>query len=315
MSVLLVGSGYMSREYTKILQALNISFRVIGRGEESARTFENELKIKVEIGGLEKCFCNQPIPTHAIIATTVESLEENAIFLLEQGVKNILLEKPGAVTQEGITRIATIAKNKDANVYIAYNRRFYSSVLEAKKRILDDGGLTSFLFEFTEWGHIVKKSNKTKFQLENWFTINSTHVLDTAFYFGGKPKEISCYVQGQTDWHPSGCIYTGSGITEKNILFSYHANWAAPGSWKLELLTKKNRYIFRPFEKLHVQKVGELIINEINIDEKLDILFKPGLFRQTESFLKKNKLTSDLLTIAEMKELFRFFIDIKEGIT
>lgn len=312
MSVLLVGSGYMSREYTKVLQALNISFRVIGRGEESARTFENELKIKVEKGGLENCFFNHPTPTHAIIATTVESLEENAIFLLEQGVKNILLEKPGAITQDGIRRIATIAKNKDANVYIAYNRRFYSSVLEARKRILDDGGLTSFIFEFTEWGNLLEKSNKTKFQLENWFVINSTHVLDTAFYFGGKPKEISCYLQGQTDWHPSGCIYTGCGITEKNILFSYHANWKAPGSWKLELLTAKNRYIFRPFEKLHVQKIGSVSIEEIELEDRFDREFKPGIYMQLKSFLLNNTSSSQLLSADEALINFEIYNKIRK---
>ncbi|MGG2109435.1 Gfo/Idh/MocA family oxidoreductase [Lysinibacillus pakistanensis] len=306
--VLLVGAGYMAKEYAKILKALDVSFDVVGRGQENAEAFQKEMGVCVQHGGIEEKFDQSFIPSHAIVATTLENLEENTIFLLNQGITNILVEKPGAVTQEGIIRIATLAKEKGANVYIAYNRRFYASVIEAQKRIAEDGGLTSFLFEFTEWSHHLKDLNKSKFQFNNWFIGNSTHVIDTAFFFGGKPKEISTYVQSYLDWHPKGSIYAGSGITEKNILFSYHANWLAPGSWKLELLTNKNRYIFRPFEKLHVQKIGTVDIEEIPLNNNLDIQFKPGLYKQINAFFNMNDtLNNHLLSITDSVGLFSFY--------
>ena len=79
-------------------------------------------------------------------------------------------------------RIEKLAEANEANVYIAYNRRFYASVLEAKRRIDEDGGLSSFIFEFTEWSHSITNLDKTKFQLNNWFIGNSTHVIDAAFF-------------------------------------------------------------------------------------------------------------------------------------
>lgn len=310
--VLLVGAGYMAKEYVKVLKALDVSFDVVGRGKESAEAFQKELGVSVQYGGVEKNFDQSRSYSHAIIATTLESLEENTLFLLNQGVSNILVEKPGAVTQEGISRIAALAEEKGANVYIAYNRRFYASVIDAKKRIAEDGGLTSFHFEFTEWGHMIETLNKTQFQFENWFIGNSTHVLDTAFYFGGVPKEVRAFVQGKTNWHPHGCIYTGAGITEKEILFSYNANWAAPGSWKLELLTNLNRYIFRPFEKLHIQKLGKIEVEEVQISDELDIQFKPGAYRQLEAFCFK-EMESNLLSIFELEKIFKSYMMIKNG--
>jgi predicted dehydrogenase len=307
-NVLVVGAGYMAKEYVKVLKSMKVSFDVIGRSRENAGIFEKELDVPVKYGGLEVTFDSlDQTPTHAIVATTIESLEENTLFLLNKGLKNILLEKPGSVTKEGMQKIEQIANEKGANVYIAYNRRFYASVLEAKRRIEMDGGLTSFIFEFTEWSHIVTGLDKTKFQLNNWFIGNSTHVIDTAFYFGGKPKQISTYVQSQLEWHPKGSIYAGSGITENDILFSYHANWSAPGSWKLELLTRKNRYIFRPFEKLHIQKLGTVSIEEIVLNDELDIQFKPGLYEQTKSFLNEETLSYNLLNIKNAVESFAFY--------
>lgn len=304
MHVLLVGAGYMSTEYVKVLDALDVEYTIVGRGEKSALIFEQQFGKNVIPGGLEEVYDSLLIqPTHVIVATTLESLEENTLFLLRKGIQNILVEKPGAVDVEGMKRIAELAEKKSANVFIAYNRRFYSSVMTAQRMIEEDGGLSSFLFEFTEWTHNVKSFNKTPFQLDNWFIGNSTHVVDTAFFFGGKPKEIASFVTSHLDWHPKGSIYAGSGITDKNILFSYHANWQAPGSWKLELLTNKNRYIFRPFEKLHVQQLKSVAIEEVKINDELDIQFKPGLFEQTRAYLFNTNLRSRILNVKKAAEM------------
>ncbi|QDQ01384.1 Gfo/Idh/MocA family oxidoreductase [Lysinibacillus fusiformis] len=310
MRILVVGAGLMAGEHIKVLDALKINYTVVGRSEGSAKKFEQMYGEKVLIGGLENVFESlEDNYTHAIIATPLENLEENTLFLLKNGMKNILLEKPGAVTKEGIEQIQNMATANKANVYIAYNRRFYSSIIEAKKRILEDGGLTSFLFEFTEWAHQIVKFNKTPFQLENWFIGNSTHVVDAAFYLGGEPRVLQGFSQNKLDWHPKGSIFVGSGMTVNDIPFSYHANWGAPGSWKLELLTSKNRYIFRPFEQLHVQKIGSVVVDKVELDDQIDIQFKAGLYRQMEQFLFGTKY-SELINIDETLRLHYWYKQI-----
>jgi len=308
MHVLLVGAGYMAKEYVKVLSAQNVDFTVIGRGKESATDFEQETGVEVLAGGLEVAYEQlRAQPTHAIVASTLESLEENALYLIENGIRYVLIEKPAALGSEGMQKILESAIKHDSKVYIAYNRRFYASVIAAQRLINEDGGLTSFVFEFTEWSHMVGSLNKTSAQLDNWFIGNSTHVIDMAFFFGGKPKEMSNFVTSTLDWHPKGSIYAGAGVTEKDIFFSYHANWQAPGSWKLELLTTKNRYIFRPLEKLHVQHLGKVTVEEIEINDELDIEFKPGLYEQTHAFINKTSLSTNLLPIKEGLEMMAVY--------
>ena len=76
-----------------------------------------------------------------------------------------------------------------------------------------------------------------------------------------------------------------SGITENEVLFSYHADWGAPGRWGVEVLTQKNRYILKPLEELKVIELGSIHSESIQIDDQKDKEFKPGLFNQVKAFL------------------------------
>ena len=126
---------------------------------------------------------------------------------------------------------------------------------------------------------------------QNWFLGNSTHIIDTAFYVGGLPEQLSAFVSGENEigWHKASSNYSGAGITNKKALFSYHANWQAPGRWSIEFLTKKHRLVFRPIEKLQIQNIGSVALNDVeDIDYTLDEKYKPGLYLQTKSFLEGN---------------------------
>lgn len=311
MHVLLIGAGKMAKEYAKVLKALNVDYSVIGRGIKSALDFETETGKRVITGGLEEGYNYLKIkPTHVIVASTLESLELNTIFLLERKNTKILIEKPGAINLSGLKKVNNLAKAYNSQIFIAYNRRFYASVIEAEKFINQDGGLKSFVFEFTEWSHIITRSSKTDFQLNNWLIGNSTHVMDLAFYFGGKPRAFSSFVSGELDWHKNGSIFVGAGITEKDLLFSYHANWEAPGSWKLELLSKRTRYIFRPLEKLKFQRLGSTEIEDVTINDELDFKYKPGIYRQVYAFLFEKLGFEKLLTIEKALEMIPIYSEI-----
>ena len=74
----------------------------------------------------------------------------------------------------------------------------------------------------------------------------------------GMPKKISTYQAGKLDWHQTGSIFVGSGITEKNIPFSYHADWGGGGRWEVEVMTKKNIYRLIPLEELYICAIGSI---------------------------------------------------------
>lgn len=287
-NIWIIGAGGIAQEYAKVLNNLGYDYDVIGRGINSATTFQEKTNHPVIIGGLKSFLEKAPvIPTHAIIATPISELSSNIIDLLNYGVKNILSEKPGFLYPKECKEVALLSYEKNANVFLAYNRRFYSSVIEAQKIIHEDGGVKSFHFEFTEWGHVIEKLNKPKADLENWFYANSTHVIDLAFFLGGKPLQMKSFTAGELTWHKPS-IFSGAGVTNKGALFTYQANWEAPGRWGIEILTSKHRLYLRPMEQLQIQDKGSIIINPVKIEDSLDQTYKPGFYLETKAFLQGN---------------------------
>ncbi|OOE93156.1 myo-inositol 2-dehydrogenase [Salinivibrio sp. AR640] len=302
----LVGAGLMSVDYAKVLDAQQRDYIVIGRGQLSADKFTAKTGKEVVVGGLTQYVASSPeIATHAIVSVGVEQLFETTKLLIQCGVKSILVEKPGAITLPNIKSLVELASRFNADVYIAYNRRFFASVLELKKRILAEGGVRSFNFEFTEWAHVIGKLDKPKSVLDKWFLANSSHVADLAFFLGGKPKELSSFTKGNLTWHSSSSVFAGAGLSELGAVFSYCANWESAGRWSVEVLTSENRYVLRPMEVLQVQQRGTISLNDVDINDNLDVEYKPGLYKQTKTFIRGDR--SDLCRLEEQLELFPLY--------
>lgn len=295
VNVLLIGAGRMAEFYCEVFKGMNIVPMIVGRGSANAKALTEKTGFEVLEGGIEKAYDLLPYePTHVIIATGVETLLKTTEFILKKGIKNILLEKPGALNLAELETLNNLSEQFNAQIRIAYNRRFYSSVKKAEEIIEEDGGLVSINYEFTEWSHVIKDSHQTSEVKENWLLANSTHVIDLAFYFAGAPIELSAYTKGKLDWYSKAAAFAGAGITEKDVLFTYQANWEAPGRWGLELLTKKHRLYLRPMEQLSMQDIGSVQVYPVEIEDEIDKKYKPGLYEQVESFVN---LTDDERTI------------------
>lgn len=289
--ILLIGTGAMAVDYSKVLQSIVKDFTVIGRGAKSANVFKEKTGISPITGGIENYLSENSVSenTMAIIATGTETLMSVMLQLLKSGVTKILIEKPAAISIEELLGNEDVLKPYNESVYIAYNRRFYASVMEAERLIAEDGGLQSMHFEFTEWAHKIEPLSKAKGVKENWFFANSTHVVDLAFYLAGNPTDWKAFSkQGKLNWH-NKTNFVGAGETEKGVLFSYISNWESAGRWGVELLTENRRIYLKPMENLHIQQKGSIQITEHEIDLSIDEKFKPGLYKQVEAFTAEEK--------------------------
>lgn len=285
LKVLLIGAGPVALEYAKVLNALHVSFDVIGRGKKSADTFTANTGISVFTGSIHEYIIGNKIPDAAIVAVSMDQLAQVAMHLMELGVPNILIEKPAGLNVSEVRMLGRHAGIHPARIFIAYNRRFYASVIKAAEIIKADGGVRSFHFEFTEWSHVIEGFEHPPGVLENWFLGNSTHVIDTAFFLGGLPVKLSCFaLKGPLEWHRAA-IYSGAGVSSEGALFSYHANWCSPGRWMIEFMTRQHRLIFKPLERLQIQQIGSLTTEFVDIDDDVDTAYKPGFFRQVAAFL------------------------------
>jgi predicted dehydrogenase len=308
--ILLVGAGPMALSYVRVCEALNQQVCIVGRSDESAIKFEKESGHEVFRGGLAAYFGSvQHVSiSHAIVCVSVEQLASCTISLIKHGVKNILVEKPVGLDAAQIKQVVFEAQKYDANVFVGYNRRFYSSVLAAKKIIEQDYGVSSYHFEVSERSWVIQGLEKHKSVKENWFLANTTHVVDLAFFLGGEPEILHSFMTGKTDWHSRSAIFSGAGQSIGGALFSYMGNWNAPGGWGLEILTNKRRLIFKPLEKLFVQELGSSVVNEFLVDSFLDTQYKPGLYLQVKSFLEHDK--SNICSIVQHQSFVEHYLKI-----
>jgi predicted dehydrogenase len=287
--VWLIGTGLIGVEYSKVLDALQVEHVIIGRGASSAAKFE-ELRPEKKViqGGIKNFLKSKPtLPDCVIVAVGFHELFEVTKTLIEYGVKRLFVEKPGAESFEKLQQLNAIAKENHAEIFLGFNRRFYASLLKAEEIIREDGGVTSFNFEFTEWLHVFEAAYGKNIVYNEIYWGNSCHVIDTAFFLGGEPKEMTCYTKTiGNDTFPK--IFSGAGISTKGALFSYQANWDAPGRWVVEILTKKHRLYFKPMETLQIQELRSVKVLPVEIDDHLDKEFKPGFYLETKAFLERD---------------------------
>jgi predicted dehydrogenase len=306
-NIWLIGLGNMGYEYSRVLDSIEVNYTAIGRSEKSTSLFSEKTGHEAISGGIEEFLKRKPqLPDAAIVAVNFEYLKDTAHELLNYGIKHILIEKPGVQDFDEIDEICNLTLKYNAKVMIAYNRRFYASVIKAREITKEDGGVTSFHFEFTEWTNKLFGLYSHKIEsLKTLFLTNSSHVVDTAFYLGGTPERISCYHAGTLEWHKPS-IFAGAGITKEGALFSYNANWQSAGRWSVEIMTPKHRLHLRPMEKLMIQNIDSIATNEADIDpNNYDTDFKPGLYLQTKTFLEGDY--SQFCSVFDQKRHFDTF--------
>lgn len=289
-NIFLIGTGPMAVDYARVLMAQKHVFTTIGRGETSANKFQEITGIKPITGGVECCLKVNPFTdnTYVIVATGVQDLMQTMLTVVKAGAHKVLVEKPAALSIDELLANEQLLQPYFEKIFVAYNRRFYASVIEAQRLIEEDGGLKSMHFEFTEWAHKIESLQKAPGVKENWFFANSTHVVDLALYLAGKPVDWKTFSQpGNLTWHEK-TNFAGAGITEKNVLFSYISNWESAGRWGIELMTMRRRIYLKPLESIGIQLRGSVEVVSHKFDDSLDKKFKPGLYMQVESFLKSD---------------------------
>jgi predicted dehydrogenase len=222
------------------------------------------------------------------------------------------VEKPAALDLDEVAAVQRAADTAGADVYVAYNRRFLASVMAGDEIIARDGGPLSVKFDFSEPARRIATLNKPARELTTWFYGNSTHVLDLAFHFAGRPAWLQGAIAGGSVIDPQAGIFSGSGLMTNGCHLSWHANWVAPGRWGVEVLTREHRLIYQPLEKLRVQTHASFAETPVEIDEADDLAFKPGLLRQTRAFLT-GEMAERLLPLAEHADMMQAYEAIRTG--
>ena len=282
-SVLIIGAGYIANQYAIALSNLKIKdVTILGKTKKNLQKFKEFPNFEIIDGGYEKNLSKIKKKDLVIIATPIEELMNTTKKVIENGHSRILIEKPGSVFKNDLLELKKIIKKE--KVRVAYNRFFYLSFHKLLSLVESEGGITSCKFDFTEWLHTIEIEKYNTKICNRWGISNSLHVISMVLGLIGMPKKISTCQMGSLEWHPTGSIFVGNGISEKDIPFSYHANWGGGGRWGIEVITKENIYRLIPLEKLFVSKKGSTKWEEVNLQNTfLDV--KEGIAEEIATML------------------------------
>ncbi len=286
--VLLFGCGWMGLEYYKVIKRLNKEIIVFGRGSKSASKFKSLTNQEVRFETPKTISKIYDRNSKIIVSVGINDLYPLVKELIKNGFRDILVEKPLATELKEILELSNLAKENNALLSLAFNRRFYPSIITLKKIFLNEK-LLSFRFSFTEWFDSITESIHKPEIIKKWGICNSIHILDTVFSIGGLPKKLNCSNNFPIAKHPSGLIFTGSGETKNDIPFSYHSNWASQGRWEMEFFTAKGSYQLCPIEELSFIPKNSLKPQNIELIQEPNDL-KVGLYNMLDAYLNNSKV-------------------------
>tara|TARA_X000000950_G_scaffold288686_1_gene406750 strand:- start:3201 stop:4148 length:948 start_codon:yes stop_codon:yes gene_type:complete len=302
--VLVIGAGYMAQEYVKYLKFLKKEITLIGKRKKNVSYLKHKFKLSnTHSGGLKRKNLSSKNFKYAIVAVNEKFAAKVIKLLIQNKVKNILIEKPGAKNINELIHLNKLSKKNNCNIFLAYNRRFYESIKEVNKIIKKDKGILSADFSFTEWTKKISKAGFEKYLKKNWFYFNSLHLIDLIFFLIGNPKKINSnsYFFNKEF---KNTIFTGNGVSTKNIPFSYHSNWISSGSWMINLYTKKRKIILSPLEEIKFQEINKLEIKKHFFKKKYDIKFKAGIGLMLNIFFAEK---SNLLKLNHYLKNFKYY--------
>ena len=267
-SVLLIGGGWMAEQFHDALKAFGVEkVDVISHTEKTASKWKNERDIKAFSGGYKKALPDLANPFDlVIVATTIDQLQPAAAEAIRAGNKNILVEKPAALYSSSLKKWEKKIPD-DVRVRIAYNRLTYPSFWKLKEVVAGNNEtITSCSYTFTEWVHTIDFNNNQPDCYQRWGIANSLHVISMAHSLIGLPVELSSQRSGTIPWHKAGSQFTGAGVSDQNILFSYHANWESAGRWGVEIMTDARAYRLISLEELFCCEKGSVEWKPVEIN-------------------------------------------------
>ena len=308
-----VGTGYMAEAYAQVL-IKNFKFKntIVGamnRSNPGIKNFINKYNVKKQYFELSTMM-KESKPD--IVVVCVSELSTYKMLKTLCKFKCVcLIEKPVGFNFYESQKILKLKKNENFFPFVGLNRRFYSSVLGAKKLLKKDNSRRIIKIFDQENAIIAKKSGRPIKVVKNWMFANSIHMIDFANIFArGKIKKIIKVDKINKK------NFLKEGVISCKLLFSsgdtvyYFCLWNRPAPWSLEISTTKKFLKLKPIEELSYldNKSRKWVKTKTS---KNDIKYKPGIYLQlieVFTFFKKRK--TKLKTLSYSNKLMKLIKDI-----
>ena len=308
--ILVLGVGPMAEEYLTACQNLSIQPEFVGRSVAGMKRFEAKTGVRPH-SSLEGLTAEDFLGV--VVAVNEASLSAVLIEVLRRGFKRVLVEKPGGSSLEHFQELSDEVSKYPAKVFVAYNRRFYSTVAKLNELANDDGGLVSIHFDFTERVHIVAELEKDRETKEDWFFQNSSHVIDLVLFLAPGTEIIESRSSGGLPWHPRASHFSGFGWNRDGVHITYNSVWGARGGWEVIARSNTTHFRLKPLEVLEVTR-PDGAIESYREEEITEHSGKAGITGMLLAFTEVASEDAGLLTWSEQVHNVKIYRAILDGV-
>lgn len=319
-SIAIVGAGYMAEEHIRSFMALT-ELKVVGitsRTKVKAQKLAEKYDIEVVADDIATLY--EATQADGVVVAVNELSVLSTVRKCILYPWRILCEKPLGLYIDETRAIVDEAKTCGAEIFIAMNRRHFSSTINALQSLEDDDGKR--FVEVHDQENIISalQSGQPREVVSRWMVANSIHLVDYFTLFcRGKLNKIttSLPIDIKNPFFIQKVLHFSSGDVGV-----YTAIWNAPGPWGVKLTTPNQMMELKPLEQLEKQIFPEKKRYMISLDE-IDNKFKPGLYRQGLEFknvLNNNQhqltsITSYLNSLSLVEKIYPESFDLSKFIT
>lgn len=284
LNVAVIGAGKMGREHIRAFQAIK-GVKVTGlhsRTKVSAEQMAKEFNIPVVADSISELYEKT---TADLVVVAVPELQANSVAkACFQHNWNVLLEKPAGYHLLDATDIAEAALQTQGQVFVALNRRFYSSTLTILNDLNSDKDAKRYVHiqdqqSFAE----ARACQHPEEVVQKFMYANSIHVIDLMRNFArGEITNVHTIMPWQKEKTQLVVSFIEFDSGDKAL---YECIWQGPGPWTCTVSTPNRRWNMQPLEKARFQNANERIAHEVEIDQ-VDQQFKAGFYRQAQEVCK-----------------------------
>ena len=275
--VAVIGAGNMAREHARAFAAVEqVSLvGIMSRTRSRAEKLAAELDVPGVFDSVSELYTRTKADV-VVVAVSVLSVAD----IVEDCVNYpwaILAEKPIGLSVEESEKVMNFVGQKQAQCYVAFNRRHYSATLEAQRLLSSAEGPRVIQVQDQQDMDMVRDNGHPLRVVEGLMYANSIHLIDYLNAFSrGKLVDVRII----HPWNPADPRLVSASLTfDSGDIGIYHAIWNAPGPWQVSINQGDLRVDLKPLERLSYQMRGSRDIFEFT-GSPHDSDFKPGLFRQ-----------------------------------
>jgi predicted dehydrogenase len=283
MKITIIGAGSMAEEHIRAFVAMD-SVDVVGiysRTHSKSVTLSEKYSIPYVCDSVSELY--NTTKADAVIIAVSETSTKQICYEAFKFPWVALVEKPMGYNLEEAADITGEAQRTGSRVFVALNRRQYSST----KNVLEDlkGSNQTRLIHVMDQqdSRSATLAGRPEKVVKNWMYANSIHLVD---YFNVLGRGHITSVERLVKWTADipGFVIAKINFSSGDIGI-YEAIWNGPGPWAVVVTTQDKRWELRPLEKAAFQVYGSRQLQPIDLAE-VDSTFKAGFYSQAEELLK-----------------------------